>query len=358
MVRTATAQTLTTATTDGPVLDATGYVTARRQATVSAKVTGRVAEVLIEEGQRVEAGQVLARLDPLDATAERDLASARLAAARAELADLEVRLAQARRDSARQQELARRQLASAQSAEDARTSLRSFEARAAAQRRQITVAERSVALAEVAVDNTIVRAPFAGVVTVKAAQPGEIVSPISAGGGFTRTGIGTIVDMDSLEIEVDVNEAYISRVAPGQPVEAVLNAYPEWRIPAEVITIIPAADRAKATVKVRIAIKTRDPRIVPDMGVRVGFLEREPPSSSPSPAAGVLVPSAAVVHSGEQAAVFVVAEHRARSREVVLGQAYGDERQILSGLMAGDEVIVDPPPELADGQAVRVASDG
>lgn len=270
---------------DAVILDATGYVTARRQATVSAKVTGRVESLFIEEGQRVSAGEVLARLDDTDARADLALAIARAGAARAELPDLELRLAQAERDVQRQDALVTRKLTSSQQAEDARLAVDSLKARLRLQSRQVAVAESAVGVARVALDNTVVRAPFSGVITVKAAQPGEIVSPISAGGGFTRTGIGTIVDMDSLEIEVDVNEAHISRVSAGQTVEAVLNAYPDEKLPAQVITIIPAADRSKATVKVRIALLGRDPRIVPDMGVRVGFLAVDTNSSTPSPAA-------------------------------------------------------------------------
>jgi len=269
---------------DTVILDATGYVTARRQATVSAKVTGRVESLFIEEGQQVTAGEILARLDDTDARADLDLATARAGAARAELPDLELRLAQAERDVQRQDALVARKLTSSQQAEDARLAVDSLKARLRLLRRQVAVAESAVRVARVALDNTVVRAPFGGVVTVKAAQPGEIVSPISAGGGFTRTGIGTIVDMDSLEIEVDVNEAHISRVSPGQAVETVLNAYPDEKLPARVITIIPAADRSKATVKVRIALLARDPRIVPDMGVRVGFLPLDgvpPPPSLP-----------------------------------------------------------------------------
>ena len=272
-VRTAVAQPLTAQAQSSAVLDATGYVTARRQATVSSKITGRVQEVLIEEGQRVEEGQVLARLDPTDAQAQLDLSTAQLQAARAQLAELRVQLTQAQRDAQRQEDLVAKKLTSTQAAEDARTQVAALKARLAAQEQQVTVQQRGVALATVSLDNTVVKAPFAGVITVKAAQQGEIVSPMSAGGGFTRTGIGTIVDMESLEIEVEVNEAYIGRVKAGQPVEATLNAYPDWKIPAEVIAIIPAADRSKATVKVRIGIKAKDARIVPDMGARVSFLE-------------------------------------------------------------------------------------
>lgn len=348
--------TLTSSTlaTDAPasVLEATGYVTARRQATVSSKITGRVAEVRIEEGQQVAAGEVLAQLDATDAQAALALARAQAAAARSQLNDLEVQRAQAGRDAQRQRALVARRLASPQSVEDAETRLASLTARLSTQRAQITVAERSLAVAEVGLDNTIIRAPFAGVVTVKAAQPGEIVSPISAGGGFTRTGIGTIVDMDSLEIEVEVNEAYISRVSPGQAVKATLNAYPDWALPASVITIIPTADRAKATVKVRLAIAARDPRIVPEMGVRVGFMERAPAAPASAPAAALLAPADALVQRGDRNLLWVVENGRLALREVTLGQQRAAEREILTGASAGDTVVVKPAADLTEGLRV------
>src|SRR5712691_3218973 len=302
-VRTAVARDAAPA---GPasVLDATGYVTARRQATVSAKITGKVTEVLIEEGQSVREGDVLARLEDTDARAQLSLARAQLAAARAQLAELRAQLAQAERDYVRQQELARRQLVSEQSLDAALAQRDMVRARLGAATEQVTVAEQSTRVAQVQLDNTVIRAPFSGVIVAKAAQPGEIISPISAGGGFTRTGIGTIVDMDSLEIQVEVNEAFINRVTPAQPVEATLNAYPDWKIPASVIAIIPSADRSKATVKVRIAVQSKDPRIVPDMGVRVGFLSVEPTTAA-APAGAVLVPAETVRGEGAAAVAFV-----------------------------------------------------
>ncbi len=354
-VRTATAQPIAAAApAEQAVLDATGYVTARRQATVSAKITGRVAEVLIEEGQRVLEGDVLARLDPIDANAQHALAQSQLAAASAELADLSLQQTQAERDAERAETLAARKLTSTQSVEDARLRVTTLGARLHAQRRRVEVARRGVELAEVALDNTIIRAPFDGVVTNKAAQPGEIVSPMSAGGGFTRTGIGTVVDMDSLEIEVDVNESYISRVRPDQAVTANLNAYPDWDIPAHVITIIPTADRAKATVRVRIALDVKDTRIVPEMGVRVSFMEQHADDAdAPAPRPGVLVPANAIGTEGEHSVVFVVDGEHARRRELELGQQYGGNRQVLRGLAAGERVILSPAPGLADGARVR-----
>lgn len=336
------------------VLDATGYVTARRQATVSSKITGKLAEVLIEEGERVEEGQVLARLEGADEKAQLEYARAQVAAAKAQVGSLQAQLQQARRDLKRQQHLNKRHLTTQQAVEDARTQVESLTAQLQAQRAQIGVAEAQAHVARVNYDNTIIRAPFSGIVVAKTAQPGEIVSPVSAGGGFTRTGIGTIVDMDSLEVEVDVNEAYINRVVPHQPVEAVLDAYPDWKIPGEVIAIIPTADRSKATVRVRIGLKRKDPRIIPDMGVRVSFYEDKSGNAGSSPR-GVLVPSTAVVERSGRSVVFVVDGGHARRRVVDAGQSYGDMRLIDGGLNAGDRVVKSPPLNLDDGDRITLA---
>jgi len=338
------------------VLDATGYVTARRQATVSAKITGKVRTLLIEEGQRVAEGEVLATLDDAEARAEVSLRQAQVEAARAGLGEIQSALANAEREYERQRELDARKLTSVSALDAARTQAEAQSARLASQQSAVKVAEEVLDAARVQLDNTIVRAPFAGVVTVKAAQPGEMISPISAGGGSIRTGIGTIVDMDSLEIQVDVSEAYINRVQAGQPVEAVLNAYPDWRIPAEVIAIVPTADRSKATVKVRIALRSTDARIVPEMGVRVAFLEEKRGTAATSAAAvqrGVLVPAAAIRQDAGADVIYVVRDGRAERRAVTLGGAQGDSRQVQTGISAGDSVIVDAPPTLKDGDAVR-----
>ncbi|GAB2509614.1 efflux RND transporter periplasmic adaptor subunit [Pseudoxanthomonas sangjuensis] len=335
------------------VLDATGYVVARRMATVSAKITGKVREVLIEEGQRVEEGQVLATLDPIDADAQRRLSASQLLAARSEVARVQAQLKQAEADASRLRELAGQQLVSRSQYEQALAQRDTLRAQLQAAQRNTRVASDALAISDLGVDNTVVRAPFAGVVVAKAAQPGEIVSPLSAGGGFTRTGIGTIVDMDSLEVEVDVGEAFIGRVQPKMPVEATLNAYPDWKIPAEVIAIIPTADRGKATVKVRIALKQKDPRIVPDMGVNVSFLEAEKPQAAQAPQ-GVRAPAAAIVErDGEDVAFVVDDEGRARRRKVRTGMALGNDRQVRDGLTAGDTVVLDPPAELEDGARVK-----
>ncbi len=341
------------------VLDATGYVTARREATVSAQITGTITAVLIEEGDHVQEGQVLGRLDDTAQRAALAQAEAALHSAQALLTEYQAQLEQNVRDLKRNEDLVKRNLVSEQALEQARTQVDTQSAQVLAQKKQIDLAGANVRSAQVQLDYCTVRAPFTGVVIAKAAQVGEIISPLSAGGGFTRTGIGTIVDMDSLEIEVDVNEAYINRVKPGQPVESVLNAYPDWRIPSHVIAIIPTADRSKATVKVRIGLDLKDERIVPDMGVRVSFLEGKDKDAAAAPvtaaARGVLVPATAVRTEGTQSVVFVVTDRRAQRRAVTLGGVNGAERQVLNGLSPGETVIVDPPEKLQNGASVSIA---
>ena len=353
----ASAKPMASAASAASVLDATGYVTARRQATVSSKITGKVKEVLIEEGQRVEEGQVMATLDDTEARAQLDLSTAQRDSAQAQLGEIRAQLAQAERDLKRQQDMDAKKLTSQQALDNAATQVAMMRARLSTAERQTAVASRGLDVAKVQLDNTTVRAPFAGVVIAKAAQPGEMISPLSAGGGFTRTGVGTIVDMDSLEVEVDVNEAYINRVQPNQPAEAVLNAYADWKIPAAVIAIIPTADRSKATVKVRVALKIKDPRIVPDMGVRVAFLEERKPEAAgaaPAPPRGVLVPASAVRSEGDKSVVYTVREGKAQRHAVSVGGSVGsDQRQVLSGIGAGDVVIVDAPADLKDGTPVK-----
>jgi RND family efflux transporter MFP subunit len=360
-VRTAEVAAFGNGSANASVLDATGYVTARRMATVSSKITGKVREIRIEEGQHVEAGEIMATLDPVDADAQRDLAAAQVASARSQAGSVQAQLREAEANASRLGSLVKQQLVSKSQYDQAIAQRDSLRAQLATAQHNPKVAGDQLRIAENGVDNTIVRAPFAGVVIAKAAQPGEIVSPLSAGGGFTRTGIGTIVDMDSLEVEVDVGEAYIGRVKPKMPVVATLNAYPDWKIPAEVIAIIPTADRGKATVKVRIALNVRDPRIVPDMGVNVSFLEPQKPSSAQqAPPRGVRVPAAAIVERDGKDVAFALAEggERAELREVEVGRALGDDRQVTAGLSAGDTVVLDPPAELEDGSRVRVAGTG
>lgn len=335
----------------GTVLNASGYVTARRQATVSSKVTGKVIEVLIEEGMEVEEGQVLARLDDSNVRAVQRLVESQARAARAELEETRVRLAEAEIYLRRAERLVGEKVASQERLDQTRAEYGSLEARLERQRESVAVADRQVELQQQAYDDTIIRAPFSGVVVAKNAQPGEMISPISAGGGFTRTGIGTIVDMSSLEIEVDVNEAYINRVRAGQAVEATLDAYSDWRIPASVIAIVPTADRQKATVRVRIGFDELDPRILPDMGVKVGFRDSDPPPQNAG--AGVSVPPRALRRDGERHVVFVVSDGKVERRAVGRGGAAGEDALIISGLAAGEKVVLDAPPGLTDGDAVE-----
>lgn len=340
------------------VLDASGYVVARRMATVSAKITGRVREVLIEEGQRVEAGQVMATLDPIDADAQRSLSAAQLGAARSQATGVQARLKEAEANATRLGSLVRQQLVSKSQYDQAVAQRDALRAELLTAQRNAQVASDGLRIADIGVGNTVVRAPFAGVVIAKAAQPGEIISPLSAGGGFTRTGIGTIVDMDSLEVEVEVGEAFIGRVQPKMPVEATLNAYPDWKIPAEVIAIIPAADRGKATVKVRVALKQKDPRIVPDMGVRVSFLERAAPAAAAQQPRGVRVPLAAIVQREGIDSAFVVGDGNVvEQRTLKLGRTLADDREVTAGLSPGETVVLSPPPELVDGGRVRMAEE-
>jgi HlyD family secretion protein len=340
--------------TQAAVLNASGYVTARRRATVSSKITGKVVEVNVEEGMVVTEGQVLARLDDATLKAGLALADAQATAARSGVRENEVRLAEAKVTLARRDQLLADKLVTQADVDAARAEVDSLDARISASREQVRVAERQIELERTNLDNTIIRAPFSGIAISKDAQPGEMVSPVSAGGGFTRTGICTIVDMRSLEIEVDVNESYINRVKPDQDVTAALDAYPDWQIPARVITMVPTADRQKATVLVRIGFKQLDPRILPDMGVKVTFLRNAEEADAPAARPVTLVPKAAIRTENNQAYVFVVGSDVVDRRAVKTGGADGDRLEVLAGLNPGERVVVSPPPGLTSGTRVTV----
>jgi len=350
-VRTATAREAAAPGADRTVLNASGYVTARRQATISSKITGKVTEVLVEEGLRVKEGQVLARLDDTNVVASLQLARAQLESSRTALAETQVRLTEAEQDLRRQSELIEKNVVAQADYDHAKADALAYKARLGQQARDVNVAERTVAIWQQQLDDTVLRAPFNGIVTTKDAQPGEMISPVSAGGGFTRTGICTVVDMESLEIEIDVNEAYINRVEPGQPVEATLDAYPDWKIPCKVIAIIPTADRQKSTVKVRVGFDRLDPRILPEMGVKVAF--REAADARAPAARGVVVPKAAVRQDGGRDVVMVVRDGRAERRAVTVSGSTDDEAALSAGVAAGERVVVDGPKELTDGTIVR-----
>jgi RND family efflux transporter MFP subunit len=345
----------------GTILDASGYVVARRQATVSSKITGKVAQVSIEEGKRVARDEIIARLDDTNARASLDQARAARAQAEANLTAAQVAFDNAVPTFKRNEQQLAKEVISAQTYDTAKAAYDAARTGLDVAKRALDVARSAVTFAERNLDDTIVRAPFAGIVTVKAAQEGEMVSPISAGGGFTRTGIGTIVDMDSLEIEVDVSENFINRVHPDQAVTARLNAYPDWAIPAHVIAIIPTADRAKATVKVRVGFDARDDRILPEMGVRVAFLDT--PTSAPAESASAggvqrafVVPADAVQASGDTGIVFVLNDDRVERRAVRLGARVAGKQIVLSGLTAGARVAAGDLSQLVDGARVRVAN--
>ena len=337
------------------LLNASGYVTPRRRATVAAKITGRVTSVLFDEGVRVREGQVLATLDDSDAKRALDAAKADRDAAQATITDYEVQLKNAEITLHRAQALQAAGVQTQEALDNARTATDSLKAKIALSKQQVAAAEARIQEAQQNVDNTVIRAPFAGIVVSKDAQVGEMVSPISAGGGFTRTGIATIVDMNSNEIEVDVNEAYIARVVPGQKVVATLDAYPEWQIPCKVRTVIPTADRQKATVKVRISFDKLDPKILPDMGVKVAFLGNEPPAAKgKASAAKALIPQSAVRQDGGNSIVFLVRDGKLERRAVNLGAQRGSDVEVMAGVSPGDSLVVRGPEALRDGQSVQI----
>ncbi len=345
------------------VLDASGYVVARREATVSSKVTGKIVEVLIEEGMIVTEGQIVARLDDSSVRPELELAHSQLRARRTEREEIEVRLAEAERNLGRAQRLREQALNSVVDLDTAQAEFDALTARLQALSSAIDVAEATVRVREQYLDDLIVRAPFDGVIVSKDAQPGEMVSPVSGGGGFTRTGIASLVDMSSREIEVDVNEAYINRVSAGQRTEATLDAYPDWRIASHVINIVPTADRQKATVRVRIAFDELDERILPNMGIKVSFLEAEASAAAETSGGAngvparpaVRVPASAVVREGATSYVWRVRDDRVERVAVLAGRERDGQVELLSGVNAGDTIVVRPAPELEDGAAAVAA---
>ncbi len=347
------------ATVDSPdngpqaLLNASGYVTPQRRATVAAKITGRVTGVFFTEGMHVNKGFVLATLD--DSDAQRSLASAKADrnASQANILDLQVQLKNAQIELHRVQELRAAGVQSQEALDDETMAADSLRAKIDYAQAEVLAAEARIEEAQQAVDNCIISAPFDGIIVSKDAQVGEMVSPISAGGGFTRTGIATIVDMASNEIEVDVNENYIARVRPGQEVTAVLDAYPDWKIPCHVRTIIPTADRQKATVEVRVAFDKLDPRILPDMGVKVTFLGEQEKQAKGAPV-GVMVPQNSVHSDNGQTIVFLVKDDHVERCAVKVGTTNGAQTQILAGLTPGDTVVVGGPGDLRDGETVAI----
>ena len=338
------------------VLNASGYVTARTKATVSSKVTARVREVLIEEGMRVEKGQVVARLDASNVETGLHLADAELRAAKTARNETQALLVEVKLRLDRTKALVGGEVLSQAALDTVKAEADSLEARLGRQREEESVASSRVAVWTQQLEDTIIRAPFSGVVTTKDAQPGEMISPVSAGGRFTRTGIGTVVDMGSLEIEVDVNESYINRVRAGQEVEAALDAYPDWKIPCHVIAIVPTADRDRATVRVRIGFEALDPRTLPDMGVKVAFRDDQTGQVGQRV---VVIPREAVRRDDGTDVVFVVNRDRVERRAVRLNPGEGpgeEEALVIAGIEGGERVVVQGPSDLADGDEVEVTS--
>jgi len=352
-VRTANAREVQRQTAS-TVLNASGYVTARRQATVSSKFTGQVTEVLIEEGMTVETGQVLARLDDSNVRASYELARAQLFSAHKGLNETESLLNEAQINLDRSQRLVEKKLASVAELDRSRALAGSLAAQLERKRADVEVAARQVDIYTQQLEDTIIRAPFTGVIVAKNAQPGEMISPVSAGGGFTRTGIGTIVDMDSLEIEIDVNEAYINRVEAGQGVVATLDAYPDWKIPCHVIAIIPTADRQRATVEVRVGFDELDSRILPDMGVKVAFQEAAPGRDEVAANRSVVVvPQSAVREAAGRSYVLVVNDSVVERRAVAVSGVNQGNSLLSSGVTAGETVVIEGPADLDDGARVQ-----
>jgi len=340
------------------LLNASGYVTPRRRATVAAKITGRVTNVLFDEGMSVREGQLLATLDDSDAKRALDVAVADRKSSQAAIADYQVQLKYAQISLHRTEQLHTAQVQSQDALDIAGTNVDSLKAKIALAKDQVDASATRIEQAQQNVDNCVIRAPFSGIIVSKDAQVGEMVSPLSAGGGFTRTGIATIVDMNSNEIEVDVNEAYIARVQPGQKVTATLDAYPDWQIPSHVRTIIPTADRQKATVKVRISFDKLDSRILPDMGVKVAFLSAEPvkakgKNTDQAPAAKAIIPKSAVHGQGDAAYVFAVRDGKLERRAVRLGRGISGDVEVIAGVNVGDELVVSGPDNLRDGGQVE-----
>lgn len=348
------------------VLNASGYITPRRRATIAAKITGRVTGVFFDEGTRVTEGQLLATLDDSDVRRALDSAKADRDSAQAAIADFEVQLKNAEIELRRTQQLVKEGVQTQQALDSAVMTADSLRAKIALAKQQVVAAEARIREQQQAVDNCTIRAPFAGIVVSKDAQVGEMVSPVSAGGGFTRTGIATIVDLHSNEVEVDVSESYIARVSDNQPVNAVLDAYPDWTIPCKVRTVIPTADRQKATVKVRISFTekdhvhlfdpAKDPRILPDMGVKVTFLETEPKQGTKEnkPPAVAMVPQRAIRQGDGSKYVFVVRGDALERRAVSTGENRGSDVEILAGIQPDMLVVINGPDTLRDGQSVQI----
>ena len=325
----------------GGGISASGYVVARTKASVSAKVPGRLAYLGVSEGSVVRRGEVIARLENADYRAA-------VNAADAHVKQLEIERDQANRDLERANKLHDQRVLSDAELETQSARLRSLGAQVDAARAQLEVARASY-------ENTIVLSPFDGTVLRKDAEVGEFVAPSTAGGGLTRSAIATMADLRTLEVEVDVNEAYIAQVKNGQRCRITLDAYPDTSFSGRVRQVVPTADRQKATVQVKVAILDRDPRILPEMGAKVEFVRSDDAAAAmPSAPRRVLVPSAAIVRGADGARVWVVENGRAAARTVEPGPTRGDQVEIRAGLTGGERVVLAVPAGMKAGTRVRV----
>jgi RND family efflux transporter MFP subunit len=338
-------------------LTADGYVVARTKASVSSKVPGRLAYLGVEEGDRVREGAVIARLEAAEYEAAVRQTASEMLAADATVIEAAAQLTQAERALERAQRLHADSLIAEQRYEDAVTALATARARLRAAEARREAARQANASTQASLDNTIIRAPFSGTVLRKDAEVGEVVAPAVAGGGLTRGAVVTMADLSTLEVEVDINEAYIGSIRDDQPAEIVLDAYPGVTFSGHVRQIVPTADRQKATVLVRVAIDSDDPRILPEMGARVVFQENVTNESAEPLQPRIYVPSGAVRGEGGEDVVWVMVDGHARRRSIDAGPVMGDAREVRSGLSAGETIILDPPAELADGARVKVVQD-
>jgi RND family efflux transporter MFP subunit len=322
-------------------ISANGYVVARKKASVSAKLPGRLAYLGVTEGTVVRSGEIIARIESADFSAARE-------AARATVGQYEAELEQARRELERARALRAESVIPVSQLEDAQTRVRIVEA-------QLATAHAQVDLATANLENTMIRAPFDGTVLRKDAEVGEMVAPSSAGGGLTRTAIATIADLATLEVEVDVNEAYIAQIRGDQESRITLDAYPDTSFSGRVRQVVPTADRQKATVQVKVSILDRDPRILPEMGAKVVFV-REGEAPATSAPRRVRVPSAAIIGGSDNPEVWVVDGDRVKRVKVELGTTDNDRVEVRRGLQGDERVVIDPPANLSDGARVRIAS--
>lgn len=335
-------------------ITANGYVVARTRASVSSRISGRLASLAVEEGSVVRRNQVLAVLENADYEAALAQAEADSVRVDAQVKEAEATRDQLRRDLARSRELLARNLEPKRTVEDLESQLAGAEARVGVQRAQVAASRASIAYARANLENTYIRAPFDGTVLRKDAEVGEVVAPVATGGGLTRGAVVTMADLKTLEVEVDVNEAYIAQIRDDQPARIVLDAYPSASFSGTVRQIVPTADRQKATVQVKVSITDRDPRILPEMGARVEFLSADTvTASTPS---RVFVPADAVRTEGAATIVWVVREGRVARVVIEAGPVSGGRREVRSGLSGGERVVVGNADGLTDGDKVHVVT--